>query len=215
MPAHHMPAHRATMEARILAILADAPLGDSDLYEQLGISRSGAVLYTKRLRKAGKLHVCGHRLLPSGHMRPVYGLGNHPDATHARKRKAKRGDVKAKNTAAILAALPGESHAVAVRAKMSTNSALRYLLELRRAEPRQVRIASYRHPGKGGPWVPVYELGSAPDALAPGAESKAASKRRRGLHKRPVDGAATKQAVAQTIASAIRKPQGIFAALGV
>lgn len=198
------------MDSRLLDILKIQPMTEYALSERLGIPRRNVNHFTRRLLAEDRLHICGHdRAHPTGGIRRILAAGPGLNVTFIPKhpRKPPQGDRYATRRACVLAALKtkGTSRELSERVGITQTRTLYYILNLRNGTPRLARIESWRVPGKAGQWVPVYALGSDPDAPHPVGTPQRQDK---PGYLAPVD-------TRQTIARALARPQNPFSALGL
>lgn len=224
-PTHAAAVRRAACEQRILELLANDLMSNHELGAALGISRSGAQNYTTALLAGRKIHIAAWRHTKvGGPPRAYYGLGDQPDAVFVPVKPvsdpARNPQLLAEqNRAAIILALatPRTSDEIVTHCGLGESTVIRHIAALR--EEKKARITSWHRARNGKAWVPVYVLGTEPDAKRPAggvrnrsqAERAAAAKR----NSAKIGEEAARALVQNTIDQARARPHGFFAALGV
>lgn len=168
----HMVAAGLARDARILACLAREPMTVQQISAAINTCRSSVGMALKRMNEgARKVFICGHTERRKGRPQPIWSAGNMPNVEFVPNARPAPKISAAQRRQQILDLLRRRPQTVAelaesmhiVRARV-----VKYLGELRNAQPRQVHIAKFLHPskfGRGGTWVPVYAIGNKPDAV--------------------------------------------------
>lgn len=207
---------------RILELLAEKPMGNTDIAEHFGIDRNAIARYTDEMYAKRRIYVSGYRLpVAGGNARKLYSPGNKPDVARLLKGRP-RVDFKRLRTEAVLKALAVPRGCVEVgnMIGLSKEAAQLYINVLLSPDVRKVHIARWDKHARGQ-WFPVYALGDGVDAQRP--EVTLRTMRRRGQTTENKASAGSdyivqekaRATVRETIASAKARPHNIFSALGL
>lgn len=215
---------------RVLNSLSGARMTVAQIAQELGISASSVALHIAALRRSPKqIYICGHdgkagKPVHGGCPAPIWTAGSKPDAEFVPLRSPSPKITSYQRQEQIIAILKRGPRTTAqlsevmhiVRAKVND-----HLRKLRVDGNKRIYIKHWNHPalvarpGTGGDWAPVYAIGDKPDAPKPKKETS--KDRHRRLMQDPVYREDRKKGARKRyqITKLRKKPQGIFAALGL
>lgn len=202
---------------KILALLEVGRLSAQDISAKVHLSRTAALLHIQVLREQKLVRIAGYVMQYKSREIPLYGLGSDPDETYIKAKfipAANSFEVqREKVRQEILAQLrisPATSPQLAIFLGLS-NPTMRKYLPMMHAERLIHRSAWVKKDG-GGMQVAIWAAGNKPDA----PKSKIVTKPRAGhLPQHQVDLLWKKKEAKEIVSIAMKKPQGIFAALGL
>lgn len=200
---------------RILAAIADAPMTAKQLADQISVTVSCILIYTKRLMaEPRQIHIAGHAPSPKGKPSPLYGPGDRPNVEYTPKRKPKQGNRVEMQIDRVTKALatPCTADQLGAKIHLTRSRARFYIRELRLAK--LAYIASWDAPPGRGDLSPVYALGSKRDKKKPRqtrAERYRIEKADPDKHERSL----AKRRARHHSAKAASKPNTWLSALGV
>lgn len=224
------PSSHARGEAksrRIIDALRNNPMTTRQIAEALDISESGAALQLRKLRdNPRRVHISGYYLSPGtqGQPAPIYSVGNRPHAEYTRINIPGRKTTSAERRQQIIDLLTERPRTMAELSEaihIVREAVGRHMRMLRKPGSKQVYIRRWQHPSKiaapgvGGDWAPVYAAGDKPDKKKPRAETP--SERHQRLSKDDAYKAERrkKRRAHYAIEKTRKKPNSIFAALGI
>lgn len=214
---YSVPLRGDTQRAKILTLLEQGPTSSQDLADKIFLTRSAVLLHLKCLRDAGKVRIAAYETQFRSREIPLYAPGSAPDAPYVKVRNRPENKAyevqRAKVRGAILAQL---------RAGLATGPELATLLGLShptirkylpkmRAE-RLVYRAAWVSRTEGGRRMALWAAGNADDASQDTVIKAHAPV---GLTYEQHDLLRRKNEARTILKIARKKPQGIFAALGV
>lgn len=202
-------------KARIMDALADGPMNTKALAEKLHLSRTIILKYLHQLGQEPRLvRVSGYDDR-HGRPAPIYALGSEADEVFVRQADRPRPGRVAMRRQQIIDALTGSpmtceqlSNIIGIQRSPIRN----YLAELR--NERRVHISGWTKAIKQGDIAPIYGLGNRPDAPKPRKSRQQRWKEEKADPER-YDRIKAKKRAAYAVDVAVKKPQGIFAALGL
>lgn len=206
---------------RIVAHLQQGPESADRMCAALGLLYSNLWRYIKRLRAEKRIHISGWEPR-QGRPAPIYSAGDRPDVEFVPLRRPVPKISAAQRRVKIIELLttkPRTSMKLAEAMHVGRDGVLRYLTEMRRE--RAVYVARWQHPNKtrgaglGGRWSPVYAVGNKPDAPMPPKETSKQRHDRLSKDSAYVARCVRKRKARHTVERHLKKPQGIFAALGL
>lgn len=178
-----MGARTDRQRGRILAAIADKAMTAQELADSLYMSRDNVSTYLVALKAEKRIHVDSYLCNPKGgRPAPRMKAGKLPDAVYV-KTRAPKGNVPAMRREQIKKALRNRMLSVlelAERLDLHPAYVRRKVRELRDAK--QVRIAGFGQATEGG-FLPLYGLGSEPDAVIQPADPLKRHKAYRERHK--------------------------------
>lgn len=214
------------MVQRILTSLANEPQTVAELSARFNTTVSNMSLYIKRLRDAVPRQVYissfnSNTGKYAGRPAPVYAAGSKPNAEFVPLRRPTPKKSVAERCEQVLAHLlqsPLSSVELAAKMFVVRDTALSYLTKLRREG--KIHITRWAHPskfkeGRGGSYTPIYAIGSKADKPRPKKESSAARNARKRKEPGYAESERKRAAKRRAIIKFSKKPQSIFAALGL
>lgn len=211
---NYQAARGIRQEMRILASLKESPKTSKQLAESLSIGLSNVSIYTCRLREAGQIHIGTYAPVKIGRPAPLWALGDGVDAVYEAKRKQKQLPVIESRMVKVRAFLTEPRTALELANHLCvTPGRARFYLKLLREE-QGVFICDWRHPGKRGDRAPVYKIGRKFDIPKFG-ETRAERYRKEMADPDKKARIIAKRQARDNIIALRKKPQGIFAALGL
>lgn len=202
---------------KIVALLESGPHSAQDIARGVHLTRGAVLLHIRQMREAGQVRIASHVMQYRSREIPLYGLGDAPDAEYVRSKDrlapnsfdVQREKVRqmilnqlkiARATAPELAILLGLA-----------NPTMRKYLPMMREENLIHRAAWAKKDG-GGIQVAIWAVGNKPDA----PKDKVIPRTTVGsLPQDQMDLLWKKKEVKKILSAAKKKPQGIFAALGI
>jgi predicted ArsR family transcriptional regulator len=202
---------------RILDLVASEPKTAKQLAEGIHLSLTGVLLHTKVMMRETprRLHIAGWVPSSGGKPAPLYGLGDVPDAAYDPIRKAKlpdRVDTRAALIRKLLEDAPLTAEQLGNAAHLSPSRTRFYLRRLRDAG--EVHIKGWEPPPGRGDLSPVYALGNRTDKKKP-RKTRAETYRKEKSDPERLARLQAKRRARHTLEKYRKKPQGIFAALGL
>lgn len=214
---YSVPLRGDIKRAKILALLEKGPTSSQDLADKIFLTRSAVLLHLKFLRDAGKVRIAAYRTQCRSREIPLYALGSAPDAPYIKMRHRPENKVfemqRAKVRGAILAQLKSglaTAPELAILLGLSNPTIRKYLPKMR-AE-RLVYRAAWASRTEGGRQMALWAAGNADDAPQ---DSVIKAWSPVGLTYEQHDLLRKKNEARTILKIARKKPQGIFAALGV
>lgn len=200
-------------EQRVIATLTEAPKTPAQIAEALSLGLSNVSIYTRRLKRQGRIYVSGHQG-GIGRPAPVFAVGSLPDVEYVPKRRnvpIKTVDDRLAEVKKLLES-GHTSRELGEKLHVTRGRAQKLVQMLREQTP--VRIAGWRHPGHRGDLAPIYRLGTAPDAPKP-RETRAQRYAKEKADPEKYERILRKRRARHHVDMAKKRPQGIFAALGI
>lgn len=204
-------------KGRILAAIAAEPKTVRQLAEAVHLTMSAVLLHTKAMMRETprRLHIAGYVPNSEGRPAPLYGPGDIPDASYERKRKDKvpdRLEARRAKLIELLRAAPRTAAQLGQLMHLSDSRVRIYIRELR--EEGGAYIKDWAPPPGRGDLSPVYALGNRPDKVKP-RQTRADTYQKEisdpDKHARLL----AKQRARYTVKKHTKRPQGVFAALGL
>lgn len=209
----------------ILDLLKTGPKTRKQIVDALGAGSSSISAHLVQLHEAPKrIYVCGHEPNHQGMPAKVWALGDKPDVEYVpNERPAAKtsAEERRQQVLTLLREQPRSAQQLVGAIHVVKKTISIYIAQLRDPENRKLFIVKWLPAGEAYPdkrasaWVPVYAVGSKPDAPMPAPETKAARYARMKLSKEFCEGERRRAKIYYTVKKARKKPQGIFAALGI
>lgn len=211
----------------ILAALKRQAMTLSQLAAALNLGESNAWMYVRKLRKAEprRVYISGYKTntgFGAGRPAPIFSAGNRPDVEFVPNNRPTRKTSAAERRDKVMELLtekPRTSRELGECMHVVRATALIYVTQLRREN--KIYVKRWKHPSTvneeaiGGAWSPVYAVGNKPDKPQPVAETSAQRHARRKLDPAYVADARKRRKQQYMREKVLKKPQGIFAALGL
>lgn len=211
----------------IVATLKRQPMTVVQLAAALGMGQSNVWVYLNKLRKAQprRVYISAYKSntgFGAGRPAPIFSAGNRPDVEFVPNNRPTRKTSAAERLQRVMELLtekPRTSRELGECMHVVRATALIYVTQLRREK--KIHVKRWKHPSAvneeciGGAWSPVYAVGNKPDKPQPAAETSAQRHARRKLDPGYVADARRRRKQQYMREKALKKPQGIFAALGL
>lgn len=210
-------------EQQILSSLRESPKTNAQLCEATGLRRASIALYLVRLHAEPKrAYISGHIMRSHGSPAPVWSAGDKPDVEYVPQSYPMPKTSAAERREQVLSLLTSRHMSMrqlADKMYVTPATAGRYVTKLRRnGEVYVCRwIAPYNaYPGtRAATWVPVYAVGNKPDVPMPKQESSSARHARLHAHEGYREERNKKRRLRYQVEKTRKKPNTIFAALGL
>lgn len=210
----------------VLAAISARPMTIKELAEAVGFSQSSASNYMLKLNaEPRRVYVCGHTKSHGGIPGDVWAAGNLSNVEYVPLDRPARKTTSGERLQQVIDLLtkngPMTVRQLAKHMHMVPRAAGKYVKLLRDQTPRALCISSWLHPAIASPgsrpctWVPVYAVGHKKDKVRPLRETSA--ERHARLHSNPEYRKKKNEARRHyhIVMKARKKPQSIFAALGL
>lgn len=201
---------------KILALLSSGPMSSQNIADKVFLERTAVLLHIQELRRQGLVRIAGHVMQSRSREIPLYGLGGEPDAVYVKAKYLQPKcyeEQRAKVRDAILAQLevsPATAPELAIFLGLSNPTIRKYLPKMQGAG--LIHRAAWVKKEGGGIQVAIWAIGEKPDA----PKHKLIKRARLGhLPQHQIDLLWKKREAKEIVSIAKKKPQGIFAALGV
>jgi DNA-binding CsgD family transcriptional regulator len=200
-------------EQRIIASLTETPKTPAQLAGALSMGQSNVSIYTRRLKRQGRIYVSGHSG-GIGRPAPIFAVGSMPDVEYVPKRRSTPIKTTATRLTEVKKLLEAghTSRELGQKLHLTRGRAQKLVQLLREQTP--VRVVGWRHPGHRGDLAPIYRLGTGSDAPKPRetrAQRYAKEKADPEIYERNL----RRRRAQYHIDKARKKPNGIFGALGI
>lgn len=209
-------------ERQIIASLYNSPKTNAKLCAAVGLGRASVALYLVRLHdEPRQAYIIGHEMR-NGSPAPVWAAGDSPDVEYvpqSRPTPKTSAEERIQQVLSLLTSRRMTMRQLASKMYVTQATAGRYVTKLRRDGKVYVYrwIAPYNaYPGtRAATWIPVYAVGDNLDMPMPKQESSSARHARLHAHEGYRDERNEKRRLRYQVEKTRKKPNTIFAALGL
>lgn len=209
-------------EQQIIASLRESPKTNAQLCDATGLRRASIALYLVRLHAEPKrAYIMGHEMR-SGSPAPIWAAGDNPDAEYvpqSRPMPKTSAEERIQQVLSLLTSRRMTTRQLANKMHVTQATAGRYVTKLRRDGKVYVYrwIAPYKaYPGtRAATWIPVYAVGDKPDVPMPAQESSSSRHARLHTSVEYREDRNKKRRLRYVVEKTRKKPNTIFAALGL
>lgn len=206
-------------ENRILATLKECPKSSQEIATTLAMSRCNVELYMRRMHKQSRVHISSHQRRHSGRPAPVWAVGKREDAEFVPNKFPSPVQSVADRLVHVKEFLKSgcTSRELGIKLCVTRGRAQKYIQMLKEAAVdgrKVIYIMGWRHPGHRGDLAPIYKMGNRPDVEKP-KETRAQRYAKEKADEDKYERTLQKNRIRHRIAAAKKKPQGIFAQLGL